>query len=82
MLLLFFGGEMLVNALLSLVGLGPVRFNTFISGVLAIGFVFGAYYTGTFRGAFLTVDRGQTGRLKPTVCGRGWSSGVLCCRRC
>ncbi len=60
MLLLFFGGEMLVNALLSLVGLGPVRFNTFISGVLAIGFVFGAYYTETFRGAFLTVDRGQT----------------------
>ena len=45
MLLLFFGGEMLVNALLSLAGLGPVRFNTFISGVLAIGFVFGAYYT-------------------------------------
>ena len=32
MLLLFFGGEMLVNALLSLVGLGPVRFNTFIAG--------------------------------------------------
>ncbi len=51
---------MLVNALLSLAGLGPVRFNTFISGVLAIGFVFGAYYTETFRGAFLTVDRGQT----------------------
>ena len=60
MLLLFFGGEMLVNLLLGLVGLGPVRFNTFISGVLAIGFVFGAYYTETFRGAFLTVDRGQT----------------------
>ncbi|HDG7822470.1 TPA: ABC transporter permease subunit [Klebsiella quasipneumoniae] len=60
MLLLFFGGEMLVNLLLSLVGLGPVRFNTFISGVLAIGFVFGAYYTETFRGAFLTVDSGQT----------------------
>jgi arginine/ornithine transport system permease protein len=55
-----FGGEMLVNALLSLAGVGPVRFNTFISGVLAIGFVFGAYYTETFRGAFLTVDRGQT----------------------
>ena len=40
--------------------MGPVRFNTFISGVLAIGFVFGAYYSETFRGAFLTVDRGQT----------------------
>jgi len=59
MLLLFFGGEMLVNGLLGLVGLGPLRFNTFISGVLAIGFVFGAYYTETFRGAFLTVERGQ-----------------------
>jgi arginine/ornithine transport system permease protein len=59
MLLLFFGGEMLVNGILGLVGLGPLRFNTFISGVLAIGFVFGAYYTETFRGAFLTVERGQ-----------------------
>ncbi|GAK26705.1 ABC transporter permease [Serratia liquefaciens] len=59
MLLLFFGGEMLVNGTLGLLGLGPLRFNTFISGVLAIGFVFGAYYTETFRGAFLTVERGQ-----------------------
>lgn len=59
MLLLFFGGEMLVNGVLGLLGLGPLRFNTFISGVLAIGFVFGAYYTETFRGAFLTVERGQ-----------------------
>ncbi|MGB8667062.1 MAG: ABC transporter permease subunit [Serratia inhibens] len=59
MLLLFFGGEMLVNGILGLLGLGPLRFNTFISGVLAIGFVFGAYYTETFRGAFLTVERGQ-----------------------
>lgn len=59
MLLLFFGGEMLVNGVLGLLGLGPLHFNTFISGVLAIGFVFGAYYTETFRGAFLTVERGQ-----------------------
>ncbi|MGO3568686.1 MAG: ABC transporter permease, partial [Serratia grimesii] len=59
MLLLFFGGEMLVNGALGLLGLGPLHFNTFISGVLAIGFVFGAYYTETFRGAFLTVERGQ-----------------------
>lgn len=59
MLLLFFGGEMLVNGFLGLLGVGPVHFNTFISGVLAIGFVFGAYYTETFRGAFQTVDQGQ-----------------------
>ncbi|CNE38241.1 amino acid transport system permease [Yersinia bercovieri] len=59
MLLLFFGGEMVVNGLLGVFGLGPIRFNTFISGVLAIGIVFGAYYTETFRGAFQTVDRGQ-----------------------
>ncbi|KAA8997380.1 ABC transporter permease subunit [Affinibrenneria salicis] len=59
MLLLFFGGEMLVNGFLGLLGFGSIRFNTFVSGVLAIGFVFGAYYTETFRGAFQTVDRGQ-----------------------
>lgn len=60
MLLLFFGGEMLVNMLLRLLGFTAIHFNTFISGVLAIGFVFGAYYCETFRGAFLTVERGQT----------------------
>ncbi|MCG8708499.1 ABC transporter permease subunit [Brenneria sp. 4F2] len=59
MLLLFFGGEMLVNGILVLFGFASVHFNTFISGVLAIGFVFGAYYTETFRGAFQTVERGQ-----------------------
>ena len=46
MLLLFFGGEMLVNGFLSLLGLGPVRFNTFVSGVLAFGIVFGAWLLG------------------------------------
>lgn len=59
MLLLFFGGEILVNFVLQGLGFTAVRFNTFFSGVLAIGFVFGAYYTETFRGAFQTVPHGQ-----------------------
>lgn len=59
MLLLFFGGEKLANLLLQSAGFAPIELNKFISGVLTIGFVYGAYYTETFRGAFLAVPRGQ-----------------------
>ena len=34
-------------------------FNEFLSGVLTIGFIFGAYMAETFRGAFMAVDHGQ-----------------------
>jgi arginine/ornithine transport system permease protein len=58
MLLLFFGGEMLVNA-------AAVAGRTWAGAFQYLYFrragdwlCFGAYYTETFRGAFLTVDRG------------------------
>jgi His/Glu/Gln/Arg/opine family amino acid ABC transporter permease subunit len=60
MLLVFYGGQMAVNA--ALAGLGSSRFidvNPFVAGVLTIGFIFGAYLTETFRGAFLAVPPGQ-----------------------
>ena len=34
--------------------------SKFWSGVLSIGFIYGAYLTETFRGAYLTVPKGQT----------------------
>jgi arginine/ornithine transport system permease protein len=66
MLLLFFGGQIMVNAFFDWIydmSDGSVDiylpFNEFTSGVLTIGFIFGAYMTETFRGAFLAVDLGQ-----------------------
>ena len=60
MLLLFFGGQTLLNQLGDATGLwGYVEINQFSAGVLTIGFIFGAYMTETFRGAFLAIPRGQ-----------------------
>ncbi len=60
MLLIFFGGQMLVNELAYMVGYeGYIDINPFVAGVLTIGFIFGAYMAETFRGAILSVDGGQ-----------------------
>ncbi len=60
MLLLFFGGQILLNRLGESTGLwGYIEINQFAAGVLTIGFIFGAYMTETFRGAFLAIPRGQ-----------------------
>lgn len=58
-LLIYFGGQRLVNDLAGLVGLGHVEISKFWAGVASIGFIYGAYLTETFRGAYLTVPRGQ-----------------------
>jgi arginine/ornithine transport system permease protein len=60
MLLIFFGGQMLVNQLALTVGYEEyIDINPFIAGVLTIGFIYGAYMTETFRGAILAVPAGQ-----------------------
>jgi arginine/ornithine transport system permease protein len=60
MLLVFYGGQVLVNHLAQRFGSdGYVDIDPFIAGVLTIGFIFGAYLTETFRGAFLAVSAGQ-----------------------
>jgi arginine/ornithine transport system permease protein len=60
MLLIFFGGQLLVNELAFRVGYDAyIDINPFVAGVVTIGFIFGAYMTETFRGAILAVPRGQ-----------------------
>ena len=60
MLLIFFGGQMLVNQIAEAVGYEEfVEVSGFNAGVLTIGFIYGAYMTGTFRGAILAVPSGQ-----------------------
>ncbi len=60
MLLIFFGGQMLVNQLAMALGYeNYIDVNPFIAGVLTIGFIYGAYMTETFRGAILAVPAGQ-----------------------
>ncbi|MFP8833983.1 ABC transporter permease [Hydrogenophaga sp. XSHU_21] len=60
MLLIFYGGTIGLNHLLESLGSRrTVDINPFLAGVLTIGFIYGAYMTETFRGAILSIPRGQ-----------------------
>jgi histidine transport system permease protein/arginine/ornithine transport system permease protein len=60
MMLIFFGGQALINQLGQSTGLwGYVEINQFAAGAFTLGFIFGAYMTETFRGAILAIPRGQ-----------------------
>ena len=59
MLLVFYGGQILLNQLTDAQGWATIDVPPFTAGVLTIGFIFGAYFTETFRGAMLAVPRGQ-----------------------
>jgi His/Glu/Gln/Arg/opine family amino acid ABC transporter permease subunit len=63
-LLIYFGGQRLVNLTLGLFGAEPATISPFLAGVLAIGFIYGAYLTETFRGAYMTIPRGQSEAAK------------------
>lgn len=60
MLLVFYGGTIGLNSLFEAMGSETtVDINPFLAGVLTIGFIYGAYMTETFRGAILSVPKGQ-----------------------
>jgi His/Glu/Gln/Arg/opine family amino acid ABC transporter permease subunit len=58
-LLVYFGGQRLANALLAAIGFEPITVSPFWAGVVAIGFIYGAYLAETFRGAYQTIPKGQ-----------------------
>jgi arginine/ornithine transport system permease protein len=61
MLLVFYGGTMGLNYLVTAMGSkGSVDINPFVAGVLTLGFIYGAYMTETFRGAILAIPPGQS----------------------
>jgi His/Glu/Gln/Arg/opine family amino acid ABC transporter permease subunit len=59
MLLLFYGGQIAINALADRQGWGYIDINPFMAGTVVLGFIFGAYLTETFRAAILAIPRGQ-----------------------
>lgn len=79
MLLIFFGGQMLINNLSystnewlneRFTDLDPthewysylpdyIDISPYFAGIVTIGFIFGAYMAETFRGAILSVEKGQ-----------------------
>jgi len=59
MLLLFYGIQILLNMATDALGWDQIDIDPFVAGVITLGFIYGAYFTETFRGAFLAVPRGQ-----------------------
>ena len=59
MMLIFFGGQVWLNAIADRLGWRYIDLNPFVAGVLTIGFIFGAYMGETFRGAIMAVPKGQ-----------------------
>ena len=59
MLLVFYGGQVVINQVSDYLEWEMIELNAFAAGVLTIGFIFGAYFTETFRGAFQAVPAGQ-----------------------
>ena len=59
MLLIFYSLQIWLNDLTDALNLQQFNLDPFTSGVITLGFIYGAYFTETFRGAFLAVPRGQ-----------------------
>tara|TARA_B100000700_G_scaffold292682_1_gene352928 strand:+ start:326 stop:1018 length:693 start_codon:yes stop_codon:yes gene_type:complete len=58
--LLFFGGSGAIMFVASIFGYNDyIEINAFITGSFAIGIISGAYSTEVFRGAILSIDKGQ-----------------------
>lgn len=71
LLLVYFGGQRLLNTVAGALGGGPVELSPFTSGVITIGFIYGAYLAETFRGAYLAVPHEQ-GEAAAALGLRGW----------
>ncbi|WP_413725126.1 histidine ABC transporter permease HisQ [Sodalis sp. RH16] len=59
MLLIFYGLQIALNSLTEAVGMDQIDIDPMSAGIITLGFIYGAYFTETFRGAFMAVPRGQ-----------------------
>lgn len=59
-LLIYFGGQRLINDIGEAAGWPYIEISKFWAGTAAIAFIYGAYLTETFRGAWQSVPKGQS----------------------
>ena len=59
MLLIFYGLQIVLNSVTESLGMAQIDIDPLGAGIITLGFIYGAYYTETFRGAFMAVPRGQ-----------------------
>ncbi|MFJ5295277.1 ABC transporter permease [Pseudomonas sp. SLFW] len=59
MLLIFYSLQTWLTSLTEIMEWDYIEIDPFAAGVITLGFIYGAYFTETFRGAILAVPRGQ-----------------------
>jgi histidine transport system permease protein len=59
MLLIFYGLQIALNSVTESLGLTQIDIDPMSAGIITLGFIYGAYFTETFRGAFMAVPCGQ-----------------------
>jgi amine acid ABC transporter, permease protein, 3-TM region, His/Glu/Gln/Arg/opine family len=59
MLLIFYSLQTWLTVITVALGWEYIEINPFVAGIITLGFIYGAYFTETFRGAMLAVPRGQ-----------------------
>lgn len=59
MLLIFYGLQIALNSLTDAIGMSQIDIDPMVAGIITLGFIYGAYFTETFRGAYMAVPRGH-----------------------
>lgn len=59
MLLIFYGLQIVLNQVTDALGMAQFDIDPMVAGIITLGFIYGAYFTETFRGAFMAVPKGQ-----------------------
>lgn len=59
MLLLFYSLQLGLNSITDALQMDQIDIDPFAAGVITLAFIYGAYFTETFRGAFQSVPKGQ-----------------------
>ena len=59
MLLIYYSLLLGLNSITESLGMEQIDINPFVAGVITLAFIYGAYFTETFRGAFQSVPKGQ-----------------------
>ncbi len=59
MLLIFYGLQMVLNQITTLCGFSHLDIAPLPAGIITLGFIYGAYFTETFRGAAMAIPIGQ-----------------------
>ncbi|EMQ4301386.1 histidine ABC transporter permease HisQ [Yersinia enterocolitica] len=59
MLLIFYGLQIVLNSITESLGFAQINIDPLSAGIITLGFIYGAYFTETFRGAYMAVPNGQ-----------------------